>query len=153
MAVRTDLPKGSEHMKHSVLALNAFEVRQPFTSSSSIESSLRVLVLSSPVLKVVLFLFFQTLQNCRAQIVDCGSCFSSSYNRSNLKMKISFVLPFLLGLAASQAHTPQCGAPTNNNWPSLTMQFTPSMPIQKAPVSTVYGAIMTSYLNVSRLFC
>lgn len=65
-------------------------------------------------------------------------------------MKITLVLPFLLGFAASQAQTTECGGPTTSSGPSLTIQFTPSMPVQTPPVSTVYGAIMTSYLNVSR---
>lgn len=65
-------------------------------------------------------------------------------------MKTPFVLLFLLGLAAGQAQITQCGGPSTDNVPTLTMQFTDRMLAQTAPVSTVYGAIMTSYLNVSR---
>lgn len=65
-------------------------------------------------------------------------------------MKTTLVLPFLMGLSASQAQTTQCGGPTTNDLPALFMQFTDRMPLQTAPVSTVYGAILTSYLNVSR---
>lgn len=61
----------------------------------------------------------------------------------------AFALSLLLGLAVSEPHA-ECGSSTVGGEPSLTVQFTPRMPVQKAPTSTVYGAIMTSYMNVSK---
>lgn len=37
--------------------------------------------------------------------------------------------------------------------PPLKLQFTPTNPRQTAPTSTVWGAIVTSYLNVSFREC
>lgn len=59
-------------------------------------------------------------------------------------MKPTFALLFLLGLAACDVPTCSGNEPTA----SLTMQFTARIPPQIAPISTVYGAIMTSFLNV-----
>lgn len=57
------------------------------------------------------------------------------------------ILPlFLAGLVVSQVPQ-QCGL-TTSYISKPTMQFTPSMPTQTPPISTVYGAIMTEYLNV-----
>lgn len=61
-------------------------------------------------------------------------------------MKSTLALPFLLGLAVSDV--PTCGG--SDPTASLTMQFTARIPPQIAPTSTVYGAIMTSFLNVSK---
>lgn len=70
---------------------------------------------------------------------------SNHTNCQSLKMKPTFALPILLGLAASQATT--CGGPEPTA--SLTMQFTARIPAQVAPTSTVYGAFVTSFLNAS----
>lgn len=65
-------------------------------------------------------------------------------------MIFTLVIPFLLGFVACQTNTPQCAAPSIMLTPTHTMQFTPSLPAQIAPTSTVYGAVLTKYLNVSR---
>lgn len=62
-------------------------------------------------------------------------------------MKSSLALPFLLSLAVGDVST--CGG--SDLTASLTMQFTARIPPQIAPTSTVYGAIMTSFLNVSNI--
>lgn len=57
------------------------------------------------------------------------------------------IVPLLLVKLAASEVPQQCG-PTTSYSSKLTMQFTPSMPTQIPPISTVYGAIMTEYLNV-----
>lgn len=65
-------------------------------------------------------------------------------------MVFTFVVPFLLSFVAGQANTPQCAAVSIMSTPTHTVQFTPSLPSQVPPISTVYGAILTKYLNVSK---
>lgn len=63
-------------------------------------------------------------------------------------MIFTLVISFLLDFVACQTETPQCAAPYLKNTPTHTVQFTPAMPSQTAPTSTVYGAILTKHLNV-----
>lgn len=65
-------------------------------------------------------------------------------------MVFAFVVPFLLGSVACQTITPQCAALSPKPTAPHTVQYTAFLPEQIAPTSTIYGAILTKHLNVSR---
>lgn len=59
-----------------------------------------------------------------------------------------FILTLLVvGAIACNTETVQAHK-RNNVTPNFTVQFTAALPEQTAPVSTVYGAIVTEYINV-----
>jgi len=75
---------------------------------------------------------------------------STLFSQQTDDMVFTLFIPFLLNFVAGQTNTPQCAALSFQTTPPHTMQFTPSMPTQIPPVSTVYGAILTKHLNVSK---
>lgn len=58
----------------------------------------------------------------------------------------------LLGVTLASIKNAHCAASANAG-PTLTVQFTPHYPKQIPPLSTIYGGIMTSFLNVSYSLC
>lgn len=79
--------------------------------------------------------------------VFAGPTSKLTLSRTNHSLKMAVIASILLcfsGLVAAQ----QACEISSSLRPALTMQFTPSMPTQRAPTSTIYGAIMTEYLNV-----
>lgn len=69
--------------------------------------------------------------------------------RYHNKMALNALVLALLGLTLASIRNASCAATPTDAGPTLTVQFTARYPSQIPPMSTVYGGIMTSFLNVS----